>query len=145
MFCFEYIQVPRGLKMISNSLPLLNYPFKLIVDILHWMTIDGCIFASVPLSENVDKNYTSLISIDLSILMSFHSLLIWTDKNNLCISRTIWIEFWILFVFLRSAKLQLKQNINGIQRIQDKLNNKNWYSVIMANINIGMHTVCIGT
>ena len=28
MFYFEYIQLPRGLKMISNSLPLLNYPFK---------------------------------------------------------------------------------------------------------------------
>ena len=26
MFYFEYIQLPRGLKMISNSLPLLNYP-----------------------------------------------------------------------------------------------------------------------
>ena len=26
-FCFEYIQSSRGLKMISNSLPLLNYPF----------------------------------------------------------------------------------------------------------------------
>ena len=28
MFYFEYIQLPRGLKMISNSLPLLNYPFN---------------------------------------------------------------------------------------------------------------------
>ena len=28
MPCFEYIQLPRGLKMISNSLPLLNCLFK---------------------------------------------------------------------------------------------------------------------
>ena len=28
MFWFEYIQLPRGLKIISNSLPLLNYPFN---------------------------------------------------------------------------------------------------------------------
>ena len=28
VFCFEYIQLPRGLKMISNSFTLLNYPFK---------------------------------------------------------------------------------------------------------------------
>ena len=49
-----------------------------------------------------------------------------------------WIELnWIEFIcFLRSAKLQLKQNINGIQRIQDKVNNKNWYRLLMANINV---------
>ena len=54
-----------------------------------------------------------------------------------------WIEF---ISFLRSAKLQLKQNINGIQRIQDKVNNKYWYSVLMANINIGIRlwTVHLG-
>ena len=45
--------------------------------------------------------------------------------------KRLWIEFEFI-CFLRSAKLQLKQNIDGIQRIQDKVNNKNWYSVLMA-------------
>ena len=31
-FILNIIQLPRGLKMISNSLPLLNYPFKYIVE-----------------------------------------------------------------------------------------------------------------
>ena len=37
----------------------------------------------------------------------------------------ILIELIEFICFLRSTKLQLKQNINGIQRIQYKVNNKN--------------------
>ena len=37
-----------------------------------------------------------------------------------------------MFFCINLSKLQLKQKINGIQRIQDKVNNKNLYSV---NIN----------
>ena len=37
-FPLKYIQLPRGLKMISNSLPLLNYPFNLSPR-LYWQSM----------------------------------------------------------------------------------------------------------
>ena len=42
MFYFEYIQLPRDLKMISNSLPLLIYPFKYFVSTHSEIKVQVC-------------------------------------------------------------------------------------------------------
>ena len=44
----------------------------------------------------------------------------------------------ILFVLPRWSKLQSKQCIHGIQRIQHKVNNKNGYSILIAKTNTGI-------
>ena len=68
MFCLEYIQLPRGLKMISNSLPLLNYPLNSVFQHTKKMIENlGCVlfFNQKALSSKTFITYLLVMSKDI--------------------------------------------------------------------------------